>query len=224
MRRTNTHLLVIAACIFGIISAVVKLFNGWPCKSLLISNTLPAVERWLAIMDGGNYTQSWDIAAPYFQRAMAREEWVSRLEKTRHPLGKVLSRKLNSTNLMAAGMRFAVKFKTSFDGLLAAVETVTFALQSNGEWQAIGYLIRPFRPRIQTASQENSAVDFGGNCPGCDRPDIFPATVQGRYRRCGSGNSPRQSISRLETLAQLRSRVTSLPIVMKGGECGPCCP
>ncbi len=112
-------------------------------------NSLPpekcplTVEAWLGLFDGGNYAQTWETAAPSFQCAVTKEEWVAKAEKVRRPLGNVLSRKLSSTEFTAAGTRFVAKYDTSFDGLLAASETVTFALQPNGEWRAIGYLIRP---------------------------------------------------------------------------------
>jgi len=124
------------------------LFRVWPAVNKNIeasakSKGLPAVEAWLALMDDGNYAQSWDAAAPYFQRCISKEEWAARLQKVRQPLGKVLSRKLSSMKPTAAGTRWEAKYDTSFDRLLAAVETVTFAMQPNGEWRAIGYLIRP---------------------------------------------------------------------------------
>jgi len=103
----------------------------------------PAVESWLALMDNGNYAGSWETAAPYFQRVMAKDEWTGRLQKIRHPLGQVIARQLTSSQFTAAETRCEVKYETSFDGLLAAVETVTFAKQAGGEWLAIGYLIRP---------------------------------------------------------------------------------
>ena len=101
------------------------------------------VEAWLALMDRGEFAESWETAAPYFQRSLTKEEWVGRLQKVRHPLGPVLSRMLASSKFIIAGTRFEAKFETSFDGLLAAVETVTFGKQPSGEWLAIGYLIKP---------------------------------------------------------------------------------
>ena len=65
------------------------------------------------------------------------------VEKARHPLGKVLSRKYVSGKFTALGNRFEAKYESSFDGLLAATETVTFAKQAGGGWLAVGYLIRP---------------------------------------------------------------------------------
>ncbi len=107
------------------------------------SNFLSAVEAWLGLMDNGDYAQSWETAAPYFQRVMSKEKWTSELQKVRHPLGPVLSRKfISSTFAMGRSWR-VVKFTTSFDGLLEATETVTYAKQASGGWLAIGYLIRP---------------------------------------------------------------------------------
>ncbi|HEV2437814.1 MAG TPA: protein kinase [Verrucomicrobiae bacterium] len=109
------------------------------------SKGLLAVEAWLAKVDGGNYARSWETAAASFQRTNSREEWVRRLEKVRRPLGKVLSRKLSGTETISFSTRWGAKFTfdTSFDGLLAAKETVTSVMLRNGEWQALGYLIRP---------------------------------------------------------------------------------
>jgi hypothetical protein len=55
----------------------------------------------------------------------------------------LLSRHLVSRKFITAGTRFEAKYETSFDGLLAAVETVTFGRQASDEWLAIGYLIKP---------------------------------------------------------------------------------
>jgi predicted Ser/Thr protein kinase len=100
-------------------------------------------EIWLEIIDGGNYAQSWETAAAHFQHTIRKEEWVGQMEKVRRPLGKVLSRKLSSTKFAAFGRHLEATFATSFDCLLAATETVTLAVQPNGEWKTIGYLIRP---------------------------------------------------------------------------------
>jgi capsular polysaccharide biosynthesis protein len=114
----------IGRLIYGLSVMGVKLF-GKSQRTAAAQNPLPAVEAWLAIVDGGNYAQSWETAAAYFQRASTKDEWVGRLEKIRRPLDKVLSRKLSSTKHTAAGTHLETKFATSFDGLLAAVETVT---------------------------------------------------------------------------------------------------
>jgi len=141
IKTLNTTLLEIV----GGLAAVV--FGWLAILQMRRSKTDPAlvavVESWLALMDHGDYARSWEAAAPYFQRATAQEEWISRGEKIRRPLGKVLSRKLTVARFSALGTRLEMRFATAFDGLLAATETVTFAKQAGGEWQPIGYLIRP---------------------------------------------------------------------------------
>lgn len=101
------------------------------------------MNAWLGLMDQGEYGQSWEAAAPYFQRRVSKAEWVSKLEQTREPLGEILSRKILSVTPTVVGSRYEAKYESSFEGLRAATETVTFAKQPNGEWRAIGYLVRP---------------------------------------------------------------------------------
>ncbi len=125
------------------------------------SNPLPAVESWLALMDGGNYARSWDTAAKYFQRAISKAEWTERLDVTRTPLGKVFSRKLRTVSRLFS--RVTVKFDTVFAGLKAAVETVTFSRERDGQWRAIGYLILPaYAETTRLRSRGKWALLFSG--------------------------------------------------------------
>jgi serine/threonine protein kinase len=128
-------------------------------RTVQFANSFPPqptdAKSWQAIVDSGKYAESWEKAADSFQRSISREEWVARLEKVRRPLGKVISRKVRSITYSpysrkvrslkdaAVGMRLEQKFNTSFDGLLAAVETMTCSKQPDGSWRVSGYLIRP---------------------------------------------------------------------------------
>ncbi|HXS67260.1 MAG TPA: protein kinase [Candidatus Polarisedimenticolia bacterium] len=109
------------------------------------SSILDRVHSWLALMDAGNYGGSWEMAAPYFQRVVSRGDWVARSQKVRRPLGGVLSRRFRGGTFSANGTHYEARFDTDFDGRRAAVEIVTFARQSNGDWRAIGYLVKPLR-------------------------------------------------------------------------------
>ena len=140
----------VAGFILGMFAFLLTLAIGWKSrkKEPAPGTTAPVdcstnMEAWLALMDNGDYARSWETAAPYFQRAMAKDEWIGRLQKVRHPLGKVLSRHITATKATAAQTRLEAKYETAFDGLLAATETVTFAKQASGDWLAIGYLILP---------------------------------------------------------------------------------
>jgi len=51
---------------------------------------------WLALVDAGKYAASWDQAAELFKAAVTQNQWLSALNSTRSPLGKLVSRKLKS--------------------------------------------------------------------------------------------------------------------------------
>jgi serine/threonine protein kinase/signal peptidase I len=125
------------------VSAKNKIPANPKLAAMPVVNCPLTMEKWLALMDTGEYARSWETAAPYFQRSISKEEWVARLEKIRRPLGEVLSRKILSMTQTVFGSRYEGKFESSFDGLRAATETVTYAKQSSGEWMPVGYLIRP---------------------------------------------------------------------------------
>jgi hypothetical protein len=55
-----------------------------------------AASRWLALVDAGQYGESWDSGAAMFRQALTREKWVEALHQVRAPLGKVGSRKQKS--------------------------------------------------------------------------------------------------------------------------------
>ncbi|HWB58318.1 MAG TPA: protein kinase [Chthoniobacteraceae bacterium] len=99
-----------------------------------------AMEFWMA-MDHGNYAQAWEAAAPMFQRANSKEEWVARMEKVLRPLGKALTRKTRSLQVTPDRSFMDVVYETSFDSHRTAVESASSALQANGEYKIISYHI-----------------------------------------------------------------------------------
>jgi hypothetical protein len=107
-----------------------------------------AAEAWLALVDAGNYPQSWSDAAGYFKKAIDQPGWQKALDATRTPLGKMLLRTLKSakyaTSLPGApdGEYVVIQFDTSFERKQTAVETVTPMKEPDGTWRVSGYLIK----------------------------------------------------------------------------------
>ncbi|MGH7942072.1 MAG: DUF4019 domain-containing protein [Limisphaerales bacterium] len=107
-----------------------------------------AAQKWLAEIDNGQYTQSWQDASAAFQGAVSREKWESALDAVRKPLGNLESRHLESAQYTTrlpgapAGTYVVMQFDTSFANKKSAVETVTFSLESDGNWKASGYYIK----------------------------------------------------------------------------------
>jgi hypothetical protein len=107
-----------------------------------------AAETWLALVDDGRYSQSWDTAALLFRSAVTKEQWERALNAVRKPLGSLITRKLMSrryaTSLPGApdGQYVVIQYETSFEKKQAAVETVTPMLDEDGKWRVSGYYIK----------------------------------------------------------------------------------
>ena len=107
-----------------------------------------AAETWLGHIDAGEYADSWHEASAYFQGAITEQAWVALLNGVRTPLGHRLSRQLtqvqHTTSMQGApdGDYVVMQFDTRFEHKQAAVETVTFLQEKQGEWKAAGYYIK----------------------------------------------------------------------------------
>lgn len=108
---------------------------------------IKAGQTWLALVDAGNYPESWKQASPLFQQQVKQTDWVDIIGKVRGPLGKVLKRG-------APDAEFATKFPDAPDGKYWLItDKVDFEHQSGltervvlmqtpAGWQVIGYRIR----------------------------------------------------------------------------------
>ncbi|HTR02787.1 MAG TPA: DUF4019 domain-containing protein [Thermoanaerobaculia bacterium] len=107
-----------------------------------------AAEAWLAIVDAGQYGESWDAGAALFKSALTREQWIQALDRVRKPLGKPLSRKLRGatyrTQVTGAppGEYVVLQYDTQFENLKGATETITPMREKSGAWRVSGYYIR----------------------------------------------------------------------------------
>ena len=109
---------------------------------------LSAAQAWLVLVDEGNYGESWETAALYFQNAIPKEQWEQMLIAVREPLGGLVSReainRAYTQSLPGApdGEYVVIQFNASFKNKKSAVETVTPMLGSDGNWRVSGYYIK----------------------------------------------------------------------------------
>ncbi len=103
---------------------------------------------WLALVDEGNYAESWNQAAGFFKNAVTKEQWQQSLKAVRTPLGKVIARKLKSKQYTKTlpgapdGEYIVIQYETTFENKKSAVETLTPMLDKDGKWRVSGYYIR----------------------------------------------------------------------------------
>ena len=57
-----------------------------------------SANNWLSKIDNGQYFDSWNDAAKYFQNQIQQDRWSATLTASRLPLGKLISRKFNSSD------------------------------------------------------------------------------------------------------------------------------
>ncbi len=109
---------------------------------------ISAAEKWLTTVDAGKYTESWKETAEFFRNAVKPEQWEQSMNAVRKPLGKLISRKVQTkvyrTSLPGApdGEYVVIQFETSFENKKAAIETVTPMMDKDGKWRVSGYYIK----------------------------------------------------------------------------------
>jgi hypothetical protein len=107
-----------------------------------------AAQSWLVLVDSGNYTESWNRAAPLFKQQVTAAQWESAVRSARGPLGKLQSRRLKSAQYERTlpgapdGEYVVVQFDTAFENKKAAIETVTPMKDKDGQWRVAGYFIK----------------------------------------------------------------------------------
>jgi hypothetical protein len=111
-------------------------------------DAVSSAEKWLGMVDGGKYVESWKAASDYFRNSIKMDQWEQTLIAVRKPLGKCVKRKLKSqtyeTSLPGApdGEYVVILFETSFENKKSAVETVTPMKGKDGKWRVAGYYIK----------------------------------------------------------------------------------
>lgn len=121
--------------------------NGMPADDGE-TEAVKAAEQWLALVDTGEYSDSWDEASELFRGAVTKEVWRQSLSGVRRPLGDMTNRSLQSaqytTSLPGApdGEYVVIQFATSFENKEAAIETVTPMRDEDGQWRVSGYFIK----------------------------------------------------------------------------------
>jgi hypothetical protein len=107
-----------------------------------------AAEKWLTLIDAGEYGQSWDEAAAVFKAAVTKEQWVQAVKNVRDQTGKLNSRKLVRADYTKTlpnapeGEYVLMQYEASFEKG-SAVEAITPMREKDGSWKVSGYFVKP---------------------------------------------------------------------------------
>jgi hypothetical protein len=122
--------------------------NAGESNAAAVTQAAQAAQKWLKLVDDGEYKQSWESASGLFKAAVTDDQWEQQVAAVREPLGKVIVRKLKSTHYTTSlpgapdGKYVVIRYATTFQNKKSAVETVTLMLDADGEWHVSGYYIR----------------------------------------------------------------------------------
>ncbi len=106
-------------------------------------------DKWLNLVDKGDYSKSWERTAEIFKTMVPKGEWEAKLNTFRAPLGKVSERKVKSkqytTTISDApqGEYVVFEYETVFKNRQAITETVVTVLEKDGKWRVGGYHFIP---------------------------------------------------------------------------------
>ncbi|OGU36727.1 MAG: hypothetical protein A2068_03740 [Ignavibacteria bacterium GWB2_35_6b] len=126
---------------FSIVAAQEKVSDDEP---LIIT----IADKWLKVVDKGNYEQSWREGSELFRAAVTKEQWVQALTGLRRPLGELKKRELKSkkyaTQLPGApdGEYYTFEYNTSYKNKVESTETVTAMKDKDGKWRVAGYFLK----------------------------------------------------------------------------------
>ena len=139
---THRIVSVAAACM------IAMAFSGMAAEPEKEKVAVAAAEKWVALVDGGKYAESWKEAAAYFKNAVTQEQWEQAVQAVRKPLGKLVSRKVKTSTYKTAlpgapdGEYVVITFETAFENKKTAIETVTPMMDKDGKWRVSGYFIK----------------------------------------------------------------------------------
>ena len=120
-----------------------------PADPATIAAATQAAQVWLAFVDGRDYSQSWEAAAPVLQEAVTKAAWTQAVTQARGPLEPFGPRTLlgaqYTTSLPKAppGSYVVLQYRTKVSQGREVVETIVPMLQPDGSWRVSGYYVRP---------------------------------------------------------------------------------
>ncbi len=113
-----------------------------------VISSVTAAEKWLNLVDNGNYHDSWETAAVTFKLKIPEASWTTILDTTRKPLGNITNRKILEQKPafdpqgLPKGKYMVIFYETSFSTKPKGNELVTLMKLDDGTWKVLTYLVK----------------------------------------------------------------------------------
>lgn len=113
-----------------------------------LTQSVLVAQEWLALLDKGNYEQSWDKGAKLFQQTITRDEWKKVMDAVRKPLGNLSNRNVldqrtaSNPKGLPEGDYMVLFYNSSFQNKSSAYELITMMKESDGQWRVLTYQVQ----------------------------------------------------------------------------------
>ena len=114
-----------------------------------IAQATAAASAWVSLIDAGDLEASGDSAAPAFQAAVSKREWLQAVTRARGPFEPFGTRTLVGAQFQATlpnappGPYVILSYQTAVEGNRTVIETVVPMRLADSHWRVSGYFVRP---------------------------------------------------------------------------------
>lgn len=108
-----------------------------------------AADRWISLIDAGDFRQSWDEAGAALQGAVAPDQWAATVKRVLDQLGPLQARAHKAATYTTTlpnvppGEYVVVEYRSEFRNADSAVETVVLQKHAEAGWRVVGFFVRP---------------------------------------------------------------------------------
>ena len=112
-----------------------------PAVSASETAVVDASRQWMALLDAGNWEQSYLATSKAFRSVNTLQKWAEVSRQVRTPLGAMHSRELVTIDFAPTPQGYwIVKFRTDYAGKPGAIETLSL-VNEDGSWKVAGIVI-----------------------------------------------------------------------------------
>jgi ABC-type glycerol-3-phosphate transport system substrate-binding protein len=108
-----------------------------------------AAEKWLTMVEAGDFQASWDEAGEMFREGTTAQAWARQAADGQQRIGDLVSRELAELHAVtdppdAPPAEYVfLRYRSEFSVAGAAVETVVLIRETERGWRVIGYFVQP---------------------------------------------------------------------------------
>ena len=143
-RNIRIHLFLIVSSLLLII---VPVLNKTPTQQVS-EQSLFAAAQFLFLVDTEEYTKSWEVSSDLLKKILTQKAWNEQIKKIRSFLGPIVERihhdisYTDSSSEVPDGEYVVMTFVSKFELRDRVIETITLMLDSDDQWQVVGYFLR----------------------------------------------------------------------------------